>query len=534
MMLEDAQVAVKKYHEATKHFPNAYAKGPGSLDWDAQPDPFRTYAAAPQVVLPLPANKLAVSYSALYQSETTAPSPVNLENIGLLLEVSMAISAWKHYGTSSWALRCNPSSGNLHPTEAYILANQIDGLVDGIYHYCAKEHVLELRCQFAPAAASSQPQLLLGLSSVHWREAWKYGERAFRYCQLDVGHAQGAISYAAAALGWPVRMHHDTSSAQLSHLLGLDRQEDFGPAEPECADALMQLWPADQQASVPVWLARVETGQWRGVANVLDRRHFYRWPIIDEVAKACDKPTTEPSQHLFDALPPPLAINCTDPAAAVMRRRRSAQAFDQVTSIEQADFFVLLDHLLARPTQAPFDCTEGQPRVHLVLFVHRVNGLAPGLYALPRSTQGKSLMQTSFKAEFNWASVEQAPEHLPLFHLITGNAQRMAARLSCQQAIASDGAFAVAMLAEFASSINTSPWQYNQLYREAGLIGQTLYLDAEALGLRGTGIGCFFDDGVHEVLGVQNDHLQSLYHFTLGGPIVDTRIVSLPPYQNRQ
>ena len=90
------------------------------------------------------------------------------------------------------------------------------------------------------------------------------------------------------------------------------------------------------------------------------------------------------------------------------------------------------------------------------------------------------------------------------------------------------------MLAEFASSISAGPWQYNQLYREAGLIGQTLYLDAEALGLRGTGIGCFFDDGVHEVLGVQTDHLQSLYHFTLGGPIVDTRIVSLPPYPHRQ
>ena len=67
----------------------------------------------------------------------------------------------------------------------------------------------------------------------------------------------------------------------------------------------------------------------------------------------------------------------------------------------------------------------------------------------------------------------------------------MAARLACQQAIASDGAFAVAMLAEFADSLQASPWRFNQLYQEAGLIGQSLYIDAEALGLRGTGIGCF-------------------------------------------
>ncbi|HMY40776.1 MAG TPA: nitroreductase family protein, partial [Marinagarivorans sp.] len=78
-----------------------------------------------------------------------------------------------------------------------------------------------------------------------------------------------------------------------------------------------------------------------------------------------------------------------------------------------------------------------------------------------------------------------------------------------------------------------SPWRYNQLYQEAGLIGQSLYIDAEAIGLRGTGIGCFFDEGVHEVLGINSEALQSLYHFTLGGPIIDTRIISLPPYPER-
>ena len=40
---------------------------------------------------------------------------------------------------------------------------------------------------------------LLGLASVYWREAWKYGERAFRYCQHDVGHAIGTVRIAAAA-----------------------------------------------------------------------------------------------------------------------------------------------------------------------------------------------------------------------------------------------------------------------------------------------------------------------------------------------
>ena len=40
----------------------------------------------------------------------------------VLFELALGLSAWKEYGGSRWALRCNPSSGNLHPTEAYVVA----------------------------------------------------------------------------------------------------------------------------------------------------------------------------------------------------------------------------------------------------------------------------------------------------------------------------------------------------------------------------------------------------------------------------
>ena len=35
----------------------------------------------------------------------------------------------------------------------------------------------------------------MALTSITWREAWKYGERAFRYCNHDVGHAQHAFEH---------------------------------------------------------------------------------------------------------------------------------------------------------------------------------------------------------------------------------------------------------------------------------------------------------------------------------------------------
>ena len=62
------------------------------------------------------------------------------------------------------------------------------------------------------------------------------------------------------------------------------------------------------------------------------------------------------------------------------------------------------------------------------------------------------------------------------------------------------------------------------------MIGQVLYLEAEAAGIRSTGIGCFFDNPVHDLFGFKGRKYQSFYHFTVGGPIEDTRLTTLPPY----
>ncbi len=47
---------------------------------------------------------------------------------------------------------------------------------------------------------------------------------------------------------------------------------------------------------------------------------------------------------------------------------------------------------------------------------------------------------------------------------------------------------------------------------------------------RGTGVGCFFDDEMHELFGIDDDERrQTLYHFTIGGPVDDARLSTLPP-----
>jgi len=514
------------YHVRTKHGLKGYARGPDTLDWDLQPNPFREFAGAEQVKLPLAAERLQVPFAATRMPGGVPAAPLDLAGVALLLELSFGLSAWKEYGPDRWALRCNPSSGNLHPTEAYVVAQGVGGLADGLYHYVSREHALEQR---ATRTAEGQPaRLWLALSSIHWREAWKYGERAFRYCQLDLGHALGAVRYAAGALGWTAELVEGVGPAGLAALAGLDRADDFAGAEKEDPDILIAISTGTPVAAEPP--ATAEVGGWAGKANVLDRHPMYRWPVIDEVNHATQG-ASPAAPHQSVAYPPLLAQS--DAAAGpLILSRRSAQRFDAKGTMPAETFYGMLDALLVRPA-APFDAWRFAPKLHPLLFVHKVEGLKPGLYALPRDPAAEAPLKAALRDDFQWVKPDGAPSHLPFYMLVENDCRGLARTLSCHQAIASDSCFAMGMLAEFEATVRDDPWRYRQLHWEAGLIGQVLYLEAEAAGFRGTGIGCFFDDDLHRLVGIEGMAFQSLYHFTVGRPYVDSRIVTQPAYPGR-
>ena len=167
-----------------------------------------------------------------------------------------------------------------------------------------------------------------------------------------------------------------------------------------------------------------------------------------------------------------------------------------------------------------------------MLFVHRVDGLDPGIYALPRTPAGEARLREALRPDWLWADVEGVPAHVPLRLLVPLDVRRPAATVSCHQAIAADGCFAVAMLAELDAGLAEGAHVYRRLHWEAGMLGQVLYLQAELEGMRATGIGCFFDDAVHELLGVRDTALQTLYHFTVGGPLEDPRLATHGPYEH--
>lgn len=497
------------------------------MDWDDQPNPFRRFEGCDAIALPKPGRELELTWSTLNNQGPVSPASLNMDNIGLLFELAFGLSAWKEYGPDRWALRCNPSSGNLHPSEAYLINGVGDLMGPGVYHYISHDHSLEKRCTFSNEGLADA--LLLGLSSIHWREAWKYGERAFRYCQLDAGHALAALSYAASVLGWRIELLGQWTDPEVAALLGIDRKDDFIKKEAESPDWICRIHynhaAVDTEYERNALLEASSKAIWQGKARSLDAYHMYHWTVIDEVSESAQKIGRPTDSWQSDAINI-YESTCSTLATQLIRQRRSAQHFNKNSAPIGLEQFQRILSSLLPGSQTPFSSWNSSPAVHLCLFVHKVEGLEPGLYCWPRSEQGLAKLRASLSAEFVWQETEAIPG---LYLLHQGDTRQAAKTLSCHQAIASDSAFSLAMLVEF-ELIDVDAWHYRRLFWECGMLGQILYLEAEAAGLRGTGIGCFFDDAVHGVLGIQDDSLQSFYHFTVGESLEDARIQTLPAY----
>ena len=484
--------------------------------------------------LPREALDRALPYTSLYEPPR-ASAPLGVSSVAELLRCSLGLSAWKSIRGSRWALRVNPSSGNLHPTEGYVVWDA------SVFHYAPDAHVLERRGTLDRQGWDDWAggAVLVGLTSIHWREAWKYGERAYRYCQHDLGHAIAAVRFAAALLGWRMTLLPRWSDAEVAALLGIDRGEDVADAEREAPGCLAAIAPGDPSALVhrsPAELLRaIAPDGWRGTANRLSSSHV-DWSVIDDVARATVYRGGDPSGGAGDAsaapapVVPPVPAHEGRSARDVILKRRSAVAFDPRAGLRLDIFLQMLRR--ARPPGPPWDAAAWPPAVHLILFIHRVEGLTPGIYAFLRDAVAEPELRAAMRPEFLWepASAQDKPVQ-DLRLLLPADVTWAANRLSCDQDIAGDGFFSLGMLARFEATLaEHGDWAYRRLFWECGVIGQVLYLEAEAAGVRGTGIGCFYDDPVHDTLGLTGHAWQSLYHFSMGEPVEDTRLETAPGY----
>jgi SagB-type dehydrogenase family enzyme len=529
--VENRVTTVSEYHERTKHHLHSFGRPLRYTDWDNPPHPFRIYEGAARIPLPLAAEDDAQPYSVLYTGRQDGGGAVDTRSIGRFFELSLGLSAWKQSGQWKWSLRMNPSSGNLHPTEAYVILPETNISPACLAHYSPLFHSLEVRARLGEREVkriADNGGFGIILSSIYWREAWKYGERAFRYCHHDAGHALAALRFSANLLGWKLTVQPGVGTSDLDRILGFDEIE---WPESEGEHAICLAWihlNSPSPDTIHSLVAGFGPLSYEGRPNRLSENHV-QWDIVDSVSEASRSPGECSYSAASERPSPRHFIDSSLSASSIIRRRRSALAYDFGRSRTERDTFLsMLERTLPRG-YAPFDGFPFEPQVHLVLFVYEVDGLEPGLYILIRNDSQEDELRERLSRRFEW---EQPLAAFPLYRLERGDFRKTAATVSCLQEIAGVSAFSLGMLARFRPNIEKWPWSYPRLLWETGIIGQVLYLEAEAHELRGTGIGCFFDDEMHRLLGLEEDTYQSLYHFTVGVAVEDSRVQTLEPYHH--
>ena len=481
----------RDFHEATKHTTESLRRSAHSLDWANMPDPFRHYEGAP--VLDLPADPPApLASSTLPQSGAGFLSQ--------LLYYSAAISAAKRVPSTGhkYALRVNPSSGNLHPTEFHFITNGLKDWPNGLYHYRASAHMAEQRARGNFDAQMGRPgsPLLFLLTTAAWREEWKYRDRAYRYCLHDLGHAWQSLALAARAMGCETSALGQFADERIVRVCRLPSDEwPMLMVEVRGHSTTMPLALPDATGTTTVWSP--------GEPNQLSSETI-DYPLVDRIHAATsvcvsegEPPAAEPMPFGSGAigLPPPAAS--TRSFGEVARRRRSALDFQGgMLSMSLPQLSAVL-HAAYQPLHADFASARF---IQLYLYIHRVDGLPAGVY-------------------------RHGPQSGELELVKPGDQRVAAAGLSLGQDLAGNACVAFSMAADLERAARAFGERgYRYAFFEAGAIGQRLYLAAEALGLQATGIGAFFDDQVHRYLELAPEVGQVIYHFAIGHAVPDPRL----------
>jgi len=187
-----------------------------------------------------PPERLAALHELLWQRRSVpyySPEPLSLENLGVLLGAALGSRGMlTAYHRRDVPLRTFPSAGGLQPVDTYVIANRVDGLERGVYHYDPVGHELvlrergDLRQRVVEAVVSTgwlfHAPVVVSLVGNFPRVGWKYGTRGYRYLHVDTGVAAQNLYLVTQALGLhgnAVAAFDDDAFNALLRIDGVDR-----------------------------------------------------------------------------------------------------------------------------------------------------------------------------------------------------------------------------------------------------------------------------------------------------------------------
>lgn len=508
-MLEFPTSIAQHYHERTKYDPETIASKNKTLDWNNQPVPFKEYRIG---------KTFALKPYLSDQSEALADQMwINWQRLSRLLFCSYGLTAkLPTMSGSPLYLRAAPSAGGLYPAEVYLISRGTPLLPTGLYNYQPQTHSLvhfwesevwsdlQAACFWHPVLESTQ--MVIAMTAIFYRSAWRYEDRAYRRIFLDTGHLLGNIELASALNDYRPYLIGGFNDEAMNQLLYLDRDQEGAIAVIPLADLLeeTQDLPTGSTAlpsPVQTEYSVVPDGE------LLDYFHFCTQ--INQSEPPASPREVEAETFLEDKYNFPFCLKVSTQTTPIdwgeelealentIVKRRSTRAYTGA-DLSLDELKALLDFTY-QPQHYVDQGLDGSPDyfdlnlVETFVAVSGVTGLEEGCYYYaPKAQELRQIRFKNFRRELHYLCLGQdlgRDAAAVLFH--TADLQQAVARYGDRV--------------------------YRYLHLDAGHLGQRLNLAAIRLGLGVSGIGGFFDDQVNEVLGIPDDEAV-LYITTLGRP----------------
>jgi SagB-type dehydrogenase family enzyme len=471
------------YHEATKHSELSIRESGHLLDWANRPSPFKVYKNLKAVPLPrdfsLPSEGSLKAIGGIYPK--VEGRAVDLHILAQLLFFSAGLTRVVKLNSGPYYMRAASATGALYPIELYVVCGDISGLKAGVFHFNPLDFSLvqlrdgDYRSELGAISDHSvlTAPVTVVLTSLAWRNAWKYGARSYRHWFWDSGVMIANLLATGVSVGLKCGLIMGFVDSEVDRLLCLGERK-----EATVVLARVGLGPAGSRAKEMRRTSRLSPE-----VNPVSREVEY--PIIWETHQASAlKSRDEVKTWVQDRLrfprslvtgneiplrPMKYSIEAPSLGDVILRRgsaRRFARlpiSFEQLSTIIDASTGAIpLDFLKPRETL-----------IDVYLIANEVRELRAGAYFYNRRA----------------GCLEQ---------LKVGQFRGISGYLCLEQPLFSDASAVFYLMTNLKSVIGALG---NRGYRaaqfEAGVIAGKVYLSAYSLSMGASG-STFYDDAVTE------------------------------------
>jgi SagB-type dehydrogenase family enzyme len=503
---------VRRYHQATDHNEGAFdapnEQYAGTLNPVLRPHPYKIYPSLSGI--PLPTEFASSSVPALDAIAGSIPDQesgtIDLETLARLCFFTNGVTKRLRRGDRVIDFRAAPCTGALYHQEIYLVSGALPGLPAGVYQYGVHDHALyrlregDFRAVIASAAGdadAARAPLFLVTTSVFWRNAWKYANRAYRHTYWDTGTMLPNTLAIAAANHIAARLILSFADQEVADLLDVDLDREgvialvaFGqtgnppPAAPPVARLDLAIEPySSGENDYP--LIR-ETHRSTLLSSGDAAAH---WRSLEFEP---GRPT--PSTQLI-TLPNPEMLEPSDESIeSLIRRRGSTRTFAQ-TSLTLEELSVILSRATTGFSSDVLG-PDGIPFNDAYLIVNAIEGLAPGAYRYDEDRHALEPLRTMTEAD----------------------ARARSFRLGADQDLGGDAAFNLYFLADLDAIVATyGDRGYRLAHLGSALVSGRLYLAAYALNHGATGL-TYYDGEIVDLFSPQQPSNIVTYLVAIGAP----------------